>query len=498
MASDAPSAPFLTLLEMLGEGSFGKVFKAMHHERNQVVAVKVVSLEEDNGELEREIELLNECDHANVVQYYGSFVHQSKLWIVMEYCEGSSLLDVMSACGRCLTEPQTAAALAACTSALHYLHERRRVHRDIKAGNLLLNSDGVVKLADFGVAAIVGNTLTRRRTVIGTPFWMAPEVITSQRSNPDGYDEIADVWSLGITAIEMAEGQPPHSQVSPLTAIFLIPTLPAPSLSEPARWSAEFVSCVKRCLVKDPTNRASAAALTTDPFLVHGADAARGGLMRALMSTARDPLRTFRDREARRSSLAEGRRRQSADAAGGGGTAKAGAAPNQPAAHARNPSASTLPRPAGSGGSGGSGGKGGSGKGGSGKGGSGGKIDFAAISAIARQMVDVSDKSGTLPAQPSPLMPGNCRGVDASSSGNTGCAEARNPRPPSPPRPPYERRIERPSGTRGGGTPPRPRQHSNRRRLDACYTRADSHRTRRLDSRAADCRLLPPIDTSFH
>ncbi|KOO32942.1 serine threonine-protein kinase 3 [Chrysochromulina tobinii] len=379
---------------MLGEGSFGKVFKAMHHDRNEVVAVKVVSLEDDNGQLENEIELLKACKHSGIVQYFSSFVHQSKLWIVMEYCEGSSLLDVMSACGRCLTEPQTAAAVAACTHALQYLHEQRLVHRDIKAGNLLLDSDGIVKLADFGVAAIVGLTIAARRTVIGTPFWMAPEVITCQRSNPDGYDMLADVWSLGITAIEIAEGQPPHAQVSPLTAIFLIPTLPAPSLKEPASWSPEFVAMLKRCLVKNPAQRASSADLMSDPFIRHGHEAAARGVMRALMSAARDPLRAFRDKEERRARhAAEGRqRRKSAEDMrnpGAGAAAPLGAANTQY-------SSATLPRPKSGSGSGGGSGADVQRSSGSG-GGARDDFDLAAISAIAKKFAEDLIRPSTAP-----------------------------------------------------------------------------------------------------
>ena len=160
---------------------------------------------------------------------------------------------------QCLTQQQVAAALSGCVEALLYLHRRHKVHRDVKAGNLLLSSDGIVKLADFGVAASINNT-SRRRTVIGTPFWMAPEVITCRRGpsggGSAGYDQLADIWSLGITAIEIAEGQPPHATVSPLTAIFLIPTLPAPRLSDNSRWSSEFVRFIQLCLNKDPSARA--------------------------------------------------------------------------------------------------------------------------------------------------------------------------------------------------------------------------------------------------
>ena len=341
-----------------GRSSFGKVFKALHHTSNQIVAVKIVPLDDDQGELEREIEMLRDCESPHVVQYHGSFVHAAQLWIMMEYCEGSSLLYIMAATGRCLTEVQLAAALASCVEALLFLHASSRIHRDVKAGNLLLNSDGVVKLADFGVAASLQNSVTRRRTVIGTPFWMAPEVITCKQpaagGKNRGYDELADVWSLGITAIELAEGQPPHANVFPLTAIFLIPTLPAPKLSEPKRWSPNFGAFLSRALTKDPEERSSTRALSTDPFIVDGRSASEGGTLRALMAASREPLRAFRDRSAAKLAARQQRKHEPAtDAANdkAGGTMHAGG--TSVPSRSRSPSrsrtvgggSSTLPRP---------------------------------------------------------------------------------------------------------------------------------------------------------
>ena len=255
----------------------------------------------DNGEVAREIELLRECDQPNIVQYYGCFAHEAKLYIMMEYCEGSSLLDVMAATGRCLTQEQVSAALSGCVDALVYLHARQKVHRDVKAGNLLLTSDGIVKLADFGVAATIQDTL-QRRTVIGTPFWMAPEVITCNRKGGPadgasaGYGTLCDIWSLGITAIELAEGQPPHASLSPLTAIFLIPTKPPPTLTEPQRWSDDFNRFVAACLVKQPEERATSEGLRNHTFVGDGRRACDAGALRRLMSAAREPLRDLRDK----------------------------------------------------------------------------------------------------------------------------------------------------------------------------------------------------------
>ena len=217
------------LLEKLGEGSFGKVFKARNEETAKLAAVKLVPIEQDTGEVEREIATLKHCDSPNIVQYYGSATKEGELWIIMEFCAGSSLCDIMEARGRCLNEEQLAAAIAGTLDGLTYLHGRKHIHRDVKAGNLLLSEAGVIKLADFGVSAQISSTLSKRRTIIGTPFWMAPEVISGGPADaPDtkGHDAKADVWSLGITAIELTDGRPPNSDLHPMRAIFLIPSRP--------------------------------------------------------------------------------------------------------------------------------------------------------------------------------------------------------------------------------------------------------------------------------
>lgn len=166
------------LKEKLGEGSFGKVFKAQHRDTAELAAVKIVPAETDTGEVAREIKTLKECISTNIVRYYDSFTLDHELWIIMEFCAGSSLSDIMEARKRCLTEAQIAAAVAGTIEGLRYLHGRNLIHRDVKAGNLLLSDQGIIKLADFGVVAQLHSTMSKRGTVIGTPFWMAPEVIS--------------------------------------------------------------------------------------------------------------------------------------------------------------------------------------------------------------------------------------------------------------------------------------------------------------------------------
>ena len=221
----------------------------------------------------------------------------------MEYCGAGSVLDIMKLRGmamsqrgtaergevKTLNEDEIATILCDTLKGLEYLHVRKKIHRDIKAGNILLNSEGHAKLADFGVAGqltvctlqhitrslnimngsawqitiyFIQDTMAKRNTVIGTPFWMAPEVIQEI-----GYDCVADIWSLGITALEMAEGKAPYGDIHPMRAIFMIPSKPPPSFNQPDKWSSEFIEFVSRCLVKNPEERATASELLQHDFI---------------------------------------------------------------------------------------------------------------------------------------------------------------------------------------------------------------------------------------
>ncbi|XP_077537327.1 serine/threonine-protein kinase hippo [Haemaphysalis longicornis] len=246
----------------LGEGSYGSVYKALHKESGQVLAIKQVPVDTDLQEIIKEISIMQQCDSPYVVKYYGSYFKGSDLWIVMEYCGGGSVSDIMRLRKKTLTEEEIATILSDTLRGLEYLHQRRKIHRDIKAGNILLNTEGHAKLADFGVAGQLTDTMAKRNTVIGTPFWMAPEVIQEI-----GYDCVADIWSLGITALEMAEGKPPYGDIHPMRAIFMIPTKPPPSFRDPDRWSPEFIDFVSRCLVKNPEERATASELLQHVFI---------------------------------------------------------------------------------------------------------------------------------------------------------------------------------------------------------------------------------------
>ena len=246
-----------------------------------IVAIKMIPLTETDemASVQREILMLRECDHPNIVKYYGSWRASDALWIAMEYCAGGSVSDIMVALDAPLDEAVISYICRETLSGLVYLHSQGRVHRDIKCGNILLTESGSVKLADFGVAAQLTSTLSKRNTFIGTPHWMAPEVIQASQ-----YDGKVDVWALGISLIEMAERYPPRWRVNPNRVIFMVVRDPAPRLADKERWSLAFQDFVSQCLNKEPRSRPTTRFLQQHKFVACDAKASLQLLLPAIQS----------------------------------------------------------------------------------------------------------------------------------------------------------------------------------------------------------------------
>uniref|UniRef100_A0A672KPG4 non-specific serine/threonine protein kinase n=1 Tax=Sinocyclocheilus grahami TaxID=75366 RepID=A0A672KPG4_SINGR len=275
MLSPQDPAGIFELVELVGNGTYGQVYKGRHVKTGQLAAIKVMDVTGDEEEeIKAEINMLKKYSHhRNIATYYGAFIKKNppgmddQLWLVMEFCGAGSVTDLIkNTKGNSLKEEWTAYICREILRGLTHLHQHKVIHRDIKGQNVLLTENAEVKLVDFGVSAQLDRTVGRRNTFIGTPYWMAPEVIACDE-NPDAtYDFKSDLWSLGITAIEMAEGAPPLCDMHPMRALFLIPRNPAPRLKS-KKWSKKFQSFIESCLLKNHNQRPSTEQLMKHPFI---------------------------------------------------------------------------------------------------------------------------------------------------------------------------------------------------------------------------------------
>ncbi|XP_059159116.1 mitogen-activated protein kinase kinase kinase kinase 5-like isoform X1 [Physella acuta] len=279
------------LIQRVGSGTYGDVYKARDLNNGELAAIKVIKLEpgDDFAVIQQEIIMMKDCKHSNIVAYFGSYLRREKLWIAMEYCGGGSMQDIYHVTGP-LPEPTIAFVCKETLKGLSYLHRRGKMHRDIKGANILVTDEGDIKLADFGVSAQITATMCKRKSFIGTPYWMAPEVAAVERKG--GYNQQCDIWAVGITAIEFAELQPPMFDLHPMRALFLMSKsgFKPPQLKDKNKWTPVFQNFIKVALTKNPKKRPSAEKLIDHPFLQ--GDLSRR-LTKELLEKSRNPTHSF-------------------------------------------------------------------------------------------------------------------------------------------------------------------------------------------------------------
>ncbi|KAK2944031.1 putative serine/threonine protein kinase [Blattamonas nauphoetae] len=277
-----------TLDDSIGEGTYATVYKALDKTTHKHVALKKVEFDDEDTlmAIVKEIQVMKACTHPNVVGYFNTYLaSEGTLLISMELCESGSLASILKSLKHGLSEEQVSFVLYESLKGLAHLHKNKVIHRDIKAGNILITSKGEVKLADFGVSANLEATMNKRNTSIGTPFWMAPEVIQQE-----GYSFEADIWSLGITAIELIEMKPPLSSIHPMRALFQIPSNLPPELKEKEKFSSEMNDFIATCLTKDHTKRPLCDVLLKHPLMIKASKLPKDYLVFLLREVEKGPV----------------------------------------------------------------------------------------------------------------------------------------------------------------------------------------------------------------
>lgn len=254
------------IVETLGKGSTGIVYKGIDKKTNQSLAIKLITDQSKFNILSNESRIMKQCNSPFITQYYGSYYNKgnSSLWVLLEYCDCGSIVDLMKITNTQFTEQEIASMIQMVLLGLEYLHKKNIIHRDIKGSNILINKEGEVKIADFGIS-IKQNANTNYER-IGSPYWMSPEVI---KRNP--YSNKIDIWSLGITCIELAEGEPPYSNLKPFNAMKAIEENPPSTFTFPNNYSKEFKQFVQKCLIVDPKKRPTVSELLKTNFMINNA-----------------------------------------------------------------------------------------------------------------------------------------------------------------------------------------------------------------------------------
>ena len=253
------------IIELIGQGNYGRVYKVLHKKTGKIYAAKIANIITHNEieSFKKEINVLKQCNTKYIVHYYNSYIKNYQIWVILEYCDGGSLLELIKILQKPLNEEQIASLIYMILLGLNYLHENKKIHRDVKTGNILLTREGIAKLGDFGVSTQLMHSFSKKISKIGTPFYMSPEVILQNK-----YNYKCDIWSLGITAIEMAEGEPPFSKIKPYLVLKKIITQPPKGLKNKDKWSDDFNDFIEKCLIYDPNERPSAKDLLKHSFIV--------------------------------------------------------------------------------------------------------------------------------------------------------------------------------------------------------------------------------------
>ena len=277
------------LIELVGQGNYGRVYKAMHKKTGKIYSAKIAYIEKTNEveSFKKEINILSQCNNQYIVHYFGSYIKGHQIWIILEFCDGGSLYELIKILPRNLNEEEIASLVCMILKGLIFLHENKKIHRDVKTENILLTHDGIAKLGDFGVSTQLMHSFSKKITKIGTPFYMSPEVIMQNK-----YDYKCDIWSLGITTIEMAEGEPPFAKVKGYWVLKKIITHPPKGLKNKEKWSSEFNDFVEKCLIYEPEKRPSAKELLQHPFIMKYNRGSK--LIAELVNNSMDDLEFYR------------------------------------------------------------------------------------------------------------------------------------------------------------------------------------------------------------